>query len=212
LLGAAAITMFPATGVYRYTASMGGQNIGSWSVNVSTDTASAELDERSAATVMGMQVTAAASLVLGPDLSPLKYTGDYRTPMQSPSVSVDLTSESATATGALNAKPQQIGLQPGTHHFVVVEPGLLAGLFALPAQLAAWKEATVTWITPATAQAQTLAVRATGAGTRPPDVPNGDAILSVERPIAVTVWYDPTTFVPDEIDVPSENAVLRRLR
>ncbi|MBV8196627.1 MAG: hypothetical protein JO263_00710 [Candidatus Eremiobacteraeota bacterium] len=212
LFAAVTTAGFPPAGTYRYAASMAGQPIGSWSVDVAHDAASAELDERSSASIMGMQASAAVALVLGPNLAPLKYTGDYRTPAQSPSVTVDLTAESATAVGALTTKEREIALAPGTHHFVVIEPGLLAGLFALPAQLAAWKESTVTWITPATAQAQPLTVSTAAPGSRPSDVPNADAVLSVERPIAVTIWYDPTTLVPDEISVPSENAVLRRAR
>ncbi len=47
---------------------------------------------------------------------------------------------------------------------------------------------------------------------RPADVPAQEAVLSIERPIAVTIWYDPATFVPDEISVPSQNAVLTRVR
>ncbi|MBV9264470.1 MAG: hypothetical protein JO324_09115 [Candidatus Eremiobacteraeota bacterium] len=212
LLAAGVAAAFPSAGVYRYTATMSGQSIGSWSVNVTQDAAHAQIDENSNASVMGLQVSAAASLVLGPDLAPVRYTGTYHTPMQSPSVSVDVAANAATATGAMTSQARHLTLAAGTNHFVVVEPGLLAGLFALPAQLAAWKETTVTWITPATAQAQALTVNAAPSNSRPSDVPASDAVLSVEHPIAVTIWYDPATLVPDEISVPSENAVLRRVR
>ncbi|MBV8726071.1 MAG: hypothetical protein JO350_12135 [Candidatus Eremiobacteraeota bacterium] len=212
LLAAGVGAAFPSAGVYRYTATMSGENIGSWSVNVTQDASHAQIDENSNASVMGLQVSATASLVLGPDLDPLRYTGTYHTPMQSPNVSIDVTANEATASGAMTSQPRHLTLAAGTNHFVVVEPGLLAGLFALPAQLAAWKETTVTWITPATAQAQTLTVGTPPSSSRPSDVPASDALLSVEHPIAVTIWYDPATLVPDEIGVPSQNAVLRRQR
>jgi hypothetical protein len=159
-----------------------------------------------------MQVSATASLVLGPDLAPTRYNGSYRTPTQNPNVSVELTSNSATVVGALNATPAQITLTTNTQHFVVIEPGLLAGLFALPAQLGAWKDSSVTWITPATAQAQALTPNAALSAARPADVPSQDAVLSIEHPIAVTIWYDPVTLAPEQIVVPSQSAVLKRVR
>lgn len=202
---------FPAAGTYRYGAAMNGQNIGAWSVTVSDDGSGAQIVEDSSAAVMGMQLAAKATLLLGPDLAPTKYDGNYRTPGQNPIVSVTLTPTSATVAGAFTSRPQQFSLDPSTHHFVVIEPGLLAGLFVLPAQLGAWKESAVTWITPATAQVQALTTGGQ-AVARPADVPAADVQLSIERPVALTMWYDSATMIPDEIAVPSQNAVLRRQR
>jgi hypothetical protein len=208
----AAGASFPAPGTYRYAAAMSGQHIGAWSVSVSQTGTGAEIDEDSTASVMGMQLSARASLVLGPDLAPTSYSGNYHTPNQNPVVSVTLTATSATVTGAFNPAPQQIALAANTRHFVVIEPGLLAGLFALPAQLDSWKDSAVTWITPATAQAQSLATASTASLARPAGVPPNDAVISIEHPVALTIWYDPSTNVPDEIAVPSQNAVLIRQR
>lgn len=205
-------TVFPASGTYRYTASMSGQPIGSWSVTVATGTNQTTIDENSNASVMGIQLNATASLVLGPDLAPLRYGGQYRTSTQAPSVSVALTPNSATAVGAMTSQPQQLTLAANTQRFVVIEPGLLAGLFALPAQMTAWKDPTVTWITPATAQAQLLSASTSSSSARPAGLPTQEAVLSIDHPIAVTIWYDPATLVPDEISVPSQNAILTRVR
>jgi len=202
---------FPPNGTYRYTASMAGVPIGSWSVTVSNGNGSTEIDENSSATLAGMQLSATGALVLGPDLAPTRYDGHYRTPSQNPNVSVALTPTSATAVGALNSEPQQIALGPNTRHFVVVEAGLLAGIFALPAQLNAWKETSVTWITPATAQAQPLTISSAPAA-RPSGIPSQDQSLSVNQPIQLAIWYDPATLVPDQIVVPSQGAVLIRQR
>jgi hypothetical protein len=212
LLAALTGAAFPAAGTYRYTASMGGQTIGSWALTVSQAAAQTQIDENSSANVMGMQLAATASLVLGTDLAPLRYTGTYRTPTQSPSVSVALTPTSATVIGALTNQPRQFTLAAQSHHFVVIEPGLMAGLFALPAQLAGWKDATVTWITPATAQASALTAGSVTSAPRPAGVSAQDTVISIAQPIALTIWYDPATFVPDQIDVPSQNAVLTRVR
>jgi hypothetical protein len=107
---------------------------------------------------------------------------------------------------------QRVGLQPNTQHFVVVEPGLLAGLFVLPAQVNAWKTSALTWITPTSAQAQLLTIDPNATAPRPNGVPHNDALLSIEAPIAVTIWYDPATLVPDELIVPSQSATLTRER
>lgn len=191
---------------------MAGQNIGSWSVNVKTQPGGAQVDETSSAFVVGMQMSATAALTLGSDLAPVSYTGSYRMGGQAPNVSVTLTPSAATVVGAMSSEPRRIALSPNTKHFVVVEPGLLAGLFVLPAQLAAWKESSVTWITPASAQAQPLVAGGAAPASRPAGVPAQDTVLSVDEPIALTIWYDPATLVPDEIDVPSQNAVLTRIR
>ncbi len=212
LVAALSGAIFPAPGTYRYTASMSGKPIGSWSVSVASDAAQTTIDESTSAQVLGMQLAGTASLVLGPDLAPLRYSGRYQTPNQSPSVSVTLTAGSATAVGALTTQPQQLALVASTHHFVVIEPGLLAGLFALPAQMAAWKESTVTLITPATAGVQPLTASTSSSSPRPAGLSPQEAVLSIDHPIALTIWYDPTTLVPDEISVPSQNAVLTRVR
>jgi hypothetical protein len=212
LAAAVGSALFPAPGTYRYTASMSGQPIGALSVSVSADAAQTTIDESSSAQVLGMQLAATATLVLGPDLSPLRYDGHYRTPNQTPSVSVALAPTSATVVGAMSSQPRQLTLAANTQHFVVIEPGLLAGLFALPAQMAAWKASTVTWITPATTQAQALTTSATSASPRPANLPAQDAVLSIAQPVAVNIWYDPATLVPDEISIPSQNAILIRVR
>jgi hypothetical protein len=212
LLAALTGSAFPPPATYRYTGSMSDQKVGSWSVSVTRDTDRAEIDETSSASIFGMPMSATASLVLAPDLTPTKYNGNYRTPSQSPKVSVVLSSSSATVIGALSSEPRQVALSANTRHFVVIEPGLLAGLFALPAQLQAWKDPSVTWITPATAQAQPLTPQSGASATRPAGVAAQDAVLAFNQPIAITIWYDPNTLIPDEILVPSQNAVLTRER
>ncbi len=212
ILAAVTATGSPPPGTYRYGASMNGQAIGSWSVTVARDESHTQIDENSTASVFGMQLSATASLVLGPDLAPANYRGSYHTPSQSPNVSVSVDGGTATVVGALTPQPQRFPLAANTKHFVVIEPGLLAGLFMLPAQLAAWQDRSVTWITPATSQVQALTTSTGSAPPRPADVAPQDAVLAIDQPVGVTIWYDPATLVPDEINVPSQNAVLKRLR
>ena len=209
---AAASSLFPPAGSYSYTAAMNGQPIGKWAVTVKSGASSTEVNENSAASIMGMSVSATAALMLGPDLAPTLYDGRYRTSGQAPTATVTLTPNSATVVSTLAGQPAQIALMSNTRHFVVIEPGLLAGLFVLPAQLGAWKDDSVTWITPTTASAQTIAPSRTASQSRPSAVPAQDVLLSFDQPVAISIWYDPRTLVPDQIAVPSQSAVLTRVR
>ncbi len=212
LAAVAASPVFPAPATYRYDASLGTQRIGVWSVTVKANESDTEVDENSSAALGGMQLAATASLFLGADLVPTRYDGSYRMAGQNPRVSVALTPSTAVVTGSLTNQSQPLALSPNTRHFVVIEPGLLAGLFALPAQLAAWQESAVTWITPTSSSAQPLTVNPSATAARPAGVPSQDVLLSIDKPIAVSIWYDPGTLVADEISVPSQNALLTRER
>lgn len=212
LLAAAASATFPAPGTYRYAATLGAQRIGEWSATVQGRSGDTVVDENSSAMFAGMQLAATASLVLSPDLAPVSYEGSYHMPGQNPTVTVSVTGRTATVSGTLMSQTQGAAMLPGTEHFVVVEPGLLAGLFVLPAQLDAWRESSVTWITPTSAQAQLLTIDPNATAPRPAGVPAKDVLLSIERPLIVTIWYDPATLVPDEVIVPSQSATLTRER
>jgi hypothetical protein len=202
---------FPAPGAYNYTASMSGQPIGQWNVTVKRNDSTTEIDENSWATVMGMTLSAKATLALGPDLSPTSYTGNYRAAGQDVAVTVALTPASATISGSQSDAAHAVALVPDTHHFVVIEPGLLAGLFALPAQLASWNESTVTWLSPVTGSAQPLTKDAAASTARPAGVPAQDVELSLSGQTPATIWYDAASLIPDRIEVPSQHAVLTRV-
>ncbi|MGC9991935.1 MAG: hypothetical protein ABSD52_06015 [Candidatus Cybelea sp.] len=212
MLAGATTLGFPPPGAYNYTASMSGQPIGQWNVTVKRSDSATEIDENSWATVMGMTLSAKAMLALGLDLSPTSYTGNYRAAGQNVAVTVALTPASATITGTQSSSAHAVALVPDTHHFVVIEPGLLAGLFALPAQLALWNESTVTWLSPVTGSAQPLMKSAAAATARPSGVPAQDVELSLTGQTPATIWYDANSFIPDRIEIPSQNAVLTRVR
>jgi len=211
LLFAVAAATFPGPGTYTYSAAMAGRPLGQWSVAVKASGAQTELDENSTVNLAGMALTGSATLLLGPDLAPVRYDGHYRSPGQNVDTAVTVSSAGASVVSSIASAKAPLPLVAETKHYVIVEPGLVAGLFALPAQLNAWKESSVTWITPATAQAQALSIDRAAPPTRPSGVPATDASLSIAQPIAVTIWYDPTTLIPDRIDVPSQNAVLTRV-
>ena len=203
---------FAPPGTYRYSASLHGTGTGSWSLTVQLAGGDTEIDEDSTASVAGMQLAGTAALVLGPDLSPVRYTATYHATGQVQTVNVVLTPASATMSGGAGGATRTLALEPKTQHFAVIDAGLLAGLFVLPAQLAAWRDASVTWLSPVTSEEQTISVAQGAAAPRPSGVPDQDAVLAMQGSVPFTIWYDPQTFVPDAVSVPSLNALVTRLR
>jgi hypothetical protein len=78
-------------------------------------------------------------------------------------------------------------------HFVVLDFGPFSGYFALPAQMQAWSDTPVVAIMPMYAQGMPIAIDKTFKPDRPKTVPASDAEISVNNPVAFTVWYDPRT-------------------
>jgi hypothetical protein len=79
----------------------------------------------------------------------------------------------------------------------------------------AWNNAPALVVVPAmAAMGGTLAIVPDNslAGARPAAVPAQDVALAIGGQFAFTIWYDPATYVPDEIDVPGQNVVVSRVR
>jgi hypothetical protein len=213
LAALAAGTPFLAPGTYQYTALLNGQPAATSKITVVRAGDATDIDEDSAGLLAGMHLSGKATLVLGADLAPTQYNGNYESASQKATVTVALTPTSATIAGsAAVGGGQPLALSANTRHFVVIEPGLLAGLFALPAQLESWKDAAVTAIAPMSGRAEALATDPASAPARPNDVPAQDAVLSFGGRFPFTIWYDPTTFVPDEVIVPIQHVVITRAR
>jgi len=171
------------------------------------------LDESASGSASGLQFTGTARLTLDAGLAPTQYDGTYQVAGQNATVKVTLTPTVATVTGIGGGQPDPVVLLPTATHFVVVEPGLLAGLFALPAQMAAWNDAPTTAIAPTRPGGILLAVQAPATpAPHPSGVPANDVAVVFGGRLPFTIWYDPATFVPYEIDVPSENVSATRIR
>jgi hypothetical protein len=212
LAALAAGTPFLTPGTYQYTALLNGQPAATSKITVARTGNATDIDEDSAGSLAGMHLSGKATLVLGADLAPTQYNGNYESASQKATVTVALTPTSATIAGSAAGGSQPLGLSANTRHFVVIEPGLLAGLFALPAQLESWKDPAVTAIAPMSGRAEALATDPASAPARPNDVPAQDAVLSFGGRFPFTIWYDPTTFVPDEVIVPMQHVVITRAR
>jgi len=79
--------------------------------------------------------------------------------------------------------------------------------------MAAWNDAPSTAIAPTRPGSVLLDVAAQATpAPHPAGVPDGDVAIVFGGRLPFTIWYDPATFVPDEIDVPSENVSATRIR
>jgi hypothetical protein len=208
LLAATAGTPTIAPGTYTYNAAVAGKIAGTSVLTVKAGPPM-EIDEQATGGSGAQASSAKATLMLGPDLAPISYTGDYNTAGTPVSVAATLTPTTATVG------KQTYPLTGSAKHFIVVELGLSAGLFVLPAQMQAWNDTTALIVAPAmVGMAGTIPVSpdSTLAGARPSTVPAQDLALAIGGQFPFTIWYDPATYVPDEIDVPSQNVVVSRVR
>jgi hypothetical protein len=209
-LAAAGPTLAPGT--YHYAGAVNGTPAGTSTLTVSIDGATTTIAEDASGSAGGMQFSGKASLVLGAELTPVSYAGNYQVAGQNPVVSAAFSPTSATVTGPMSAAAgQSFTLGQGTKHFVVIEPGLAAGMFALPAQLHAWGADAVTAISPVYGRSEALSVDAAQHPPRPANVPPQDVSRSFVASFPFTIWYDPATLVPDEIDVPAQHATVTRV-
>jgi hypothetical protein len=210
---AAAVPAVPS-GSFAYTATYQGTPSGKSSLTVSrTGDQTTTISERAEGNVNGLDIAGTATLTVGADLVPTVYDGSYESGALKTVVTVSVTPSAATIVGT-NSNGQAITfpLSNGAQHFVVIEPGLMAGLFALPAQMQAWNGAPILAIAPSAARAQPFALDPGAKPQRPGGVPAADAALSFGGPLAFTIWYDPATLVPDEVVVPSQDAIVTRVR
>jgi hypothetical protein len=213
LAALAAGTPFLTPGTFTYAATLNGARTGSSTLTVTRDGSATEVAERASGTIDGMQLAAQATLTVGADLAPTAYNGSYHSGAMATTVTAALTADSATVINSqTGGTPQTLSLTGGAQHFVVIEPGLIAGLFALPAEMEAWNDAPVLAVAPSYARGQEIAVEKSASPVRPAGVPAGDAVLAIGGRLPFTIWYDPATFVPDQIAVPSQDAVITRVR
>ncbi len=199
-----------APGNYTYNATMNGAKVGTSQITVKSSSAGVEIDEQMRGSFDGSASSGSATYVLATDLSPQKYTATG-------TVGGDTVNDTATVNGdAATISSGQGGslsftLSPPATRFVVVDLGSFAGFMPLAAQMSAWNDPKATVLVPVYGIA--LSIEITGnAAVRPAGVPASDVGLAFGGHAPFTIWYDPATYVPDEIDIPSQNVVVTRQR
>jgi hypothetical protein len=200
----------PPDGTYNYTSSMNGTTIGKTAITVKRDDAGAiVLSETGSGNMNGQSGTIQDTLTLDAALSPSAYTslasiGDSKA-MKS---TLSFKNDEATQSGDVNKK---YNLVADAKHFVLMDLGPFTGFFALPAQMQAWNRSPVIAIVPTYAHAFPLTIDGALKPDRPANVPATDQQMSFNNMLQITLWYNPSTLVVDEVDVPSQGVTVKRL-
>lgn len=155
--------------------------------------------------VLGAQGSTAthATMRLTTDLHPIRYEATYGVGGTPIPVKVDFSPSGATET----AKGQTLAmtLAANTSRFVLLDGALLSGFLLLPQEMRG--QAAVTGLAPVVAFSTALTV-ADDDPPRPKGVSDRDAHLSIVGPVPFVEWFDPSTGIVDEIDVPSQTLVV----
>ena len=186
-----------APGTYIYHATYGGQSVGTSTIVVKTDGATTELDERVTGDFQGTAASGTATLMLASDLSPSRYDVSGNVGGLPTRTATEIAD--GTATVKDGKRQTDVPLATGSQHFVIVDLGTFVGFMPLAAQMKAWNDVQVTAVIPSFGQSLAIAPSANVAQARPSDVPAGDQSISFAGEEPFTIWYDPATFVPDEI-------------
>ncbi len=200
-----------APGTYTYNATLAGATVGTSTLVVKSVGTTTVIDEKVTGTISGAGASASDTLVLGADLGPLTYqmnASEDGSPLKD---SATIANTTATIVD-VHGKSGSFDLQADTKHFVVADFGLFAGLLPLPAQMRAWNNTPVLVVVPMLGRSVALAPDAGAGAQRPAGVPASDVALVFAGEAPFTIWYDPATNVPDEIDVTSQGLIVTRQR
>ena len=196
-------------GTYTYKTSYHGADLGTSTVTVTSNAGATQISERTSGAYSGTSGNANATLVLNADLTPASYKATGTMGGSPISDSATISGDTAQVTNAQGLN-SSFKLTPGQTHFVLVDLGTVSGFVPLPAQMQAWNNASVCAVIPSFGQSIVITPDASTTPSRPANVPTGDTPLTFQGHTPFTVWYNPTTLVPDEIDIPSQTVQITR--
>ncbi|HXW76921.1 MAG TPA: alpha/beta fold hydrolase [Candidatus Eremiobacteraceae bacterium] len=204
-IAAAALASAVPTGTYTYEFRQGGSVLGTSIIGVVHDASVLKVHE--------VVALAGRSFTLDQTLDPSTFVPsviDALYPGSPPAaIHIIVTSTGATETVA-PATSRTIAAPKGAQGFVALDGPIMSGFFLGPAQAQALGAATLEGVSAGAAQALPMTVTSIDKTHRPSTAPASD--LGVEMgglPSGdVDIWYDPTTLVPDEIDVTSQGIAI----
>jgi hypothetical protein len=197
-------------GSYTYTASLNGAKVGTSQITVKASGTGFEIDESMKGSFDGSSSTGTATYALASDLTPQKYSANGV-------IGGDTVNDSATVNGSdatvLSGQggSETFTLSAPATRFIIVDLGTFAGFMPLVAQMNAWNGPKTTALVPMYGMALPIEL-AGNTATRPAGVPARDVAMAFGGHAPFTIWYDPATNVPDEIDIPSQNVTVTRQR
>ncbi len=196
-------------GTYTYKTSYHGADLGTSTVTVTNSAGSMQISEQTSGAYSGTSGKANATLVLNADLTPASYKANGTMGGNPIADSATISGDTAQVTSAQGTS-SSFKLTPGQTHFVLVDLGTVAGFVPLPAQMQAWNNASVCAVIPSFGQSIVITPDASTTPARPANVPATDTPLAFQGHTPFVVWYNPTTLVPDEIDIPSQTVQITR--
>jgi hypothetical protein len=192
-----------APGSYTYKALLSGANVGTSTVQVKSTGGLTEIDERATGSYQGESGSGTAKLMLDATLAPTVYqaTGSFAgSPTKDGATMQGSTANVTTPRGQTTAIP----LLASTKHFVVIDLGTISGFIPLAAQMKAWGDTPALAVVPSFGRSLTIVPSDPTPAARPSTVPAADAKISFTGQAPFTIWYNPATYVPDEIDVTAQ--------
>lgn len=214
-LAASAVAPAPPDGSYKYAVSRGGSNVGNAALTVKRAAPSVSIHE--VETFGGVTETVDESLD-GGDLSPTSYVSSF--PVTSDvAVTAHIAFYSGGARESVDSVPgsTDFRLESGTTRLVIVDGAMATGFLFLPAQVKAQNLTAFTLLAPSLADTYYCRVNATASPPRPAGLPSADIGVTFDGTsqngnTEFVVWYDPTTFIVDEVDVPTQQVTIARVR
>jgi len=212
---ASAAAPAPPDGSYKYAVTRGGSNVGNATLTVKRAAPSVGIHE--VETFGGVTETVDESLD-GGDLSPTSYASSF--PVTSDvTVTAHISFYSGGARETVDGVPgsTDFRLESGTKRIVIVDGAMATGFLFLPAQVKSQRLTTFTLLAPSLADTYYCKVNATASPPRPAGLPAADVGVTFDGAghsgnTEFVVWYDPTSFVVDEVDVPTQQVTIARVR
>jgi len=200
----------PADASYGYSLSKAGQQFAHTTVTVKHDATDVALHEVETFTSIATPYTVDETLdPVG--LVPTSYAVTFPINAQV-TVTAHLTFDLGGAHESVDGTTgsTDLRLEPGTKNQVVIDAALMSGFLMLPAQAKAQSLTTFTSLAPTSTTALSLKVDPAATPARPAGVPARDASLSIEGSVNFIEWYDPSSMVVDEVDVPAQLVTISR--
>jgi hypothetical protein len=197
-------------GTYTYTASLNGTKVGTSQITVKANGSGFEIDESMKGSFDGASSVGTATYALASDLTPQKYSANAVIGGDNVNDSATVSGVSATVLSGQGGSSTFTLSAPATK-FVVVDLGTFSGFMPLVAQMNAWNGPKTTALIPMYGMALPIEL-AGNTAARPAGVPATDMAMAFGGHAPFTIWYDPATNVPDEIDIPSQNVTVIRQR
>ncbi|MBV8171416.1 MAG: hypothetical protein JO219_05740 [Candidatus Eremiobacteraeota bacterium] len=205
----ASATAFLPDGTYDYTFKQGTSVVANSSVTVKRTGSVISIHESQTVTqtqVGAVQLTADET-VLADSIQPLSFSGVTVSSGRTSEVKFAYTNGSGffVINGERNSVP--VRMLPGTQAMLVQDQSLAMSFLTLPSVLSVSRAFSITTVVPTASRTFLMSVDP-APQTKPSGLPGPDVGVGIASPITFSVWFDPTSGVVDEIDVPSQSLTI----